>query len=126
MHARKLYMLHYRRHEGVLSVTYSIRLTFKSVIQKAVNKNRSVGSNAHCRRHIFFQIFTVVNDLHTAAAKHVRGTHHNGISYIIRYSERILHSNRHTRLGHRYFELFHHCAELISILCKIYDRGRRA
>ena len=124
MHARQLYVLHHRRHKRMGAVADGIRLTFRGMIQKPVDQDGPVGSNAHRRFHVSGEICVVIHYLHASAAQHIGGTNHNGITYGMRNIQRLLHRGRHTGFRHGNLKLLHHGAEPVPVLRQI-DNGRR-
>ena len=113
-------MLHYGRNKYMLAITYCISLTFKSVIKKTVDKDRSVRRYAYGSRHINLHMLIIMNDLHSAASENIRRTNHYGITDLPCALKCLFHIYCHSRLRHRNIKLIHHLPEQIPVFGKIY------
>ena len=124
VNAGQLDMLHHCWNKRMGAVADGIRLALQGMIQEPVDKDRSVRGNAHCSLHISYHALIIIDHFHTPTAEYIGRTYHYRITDLCCDCQSILDGNRHSGLRHGNLQLVHHCAEQVSVLCKI-DHCRR-
>ena len=114
-----LVVFHDRRHVGIRAIRDGICFCFKSILEVAVNEDRSVRGYIHCAANIIAQHFLVVRDLHATSAEHVWRPCHERIADALRNGQRLLKVGGHVALRPGDADSLHHLAESVPVFRKI-------
>ena len=116
MDTGKFHVFHHGRDVNVFATAQSVGFAFQSVVEEAVDKERTVRGHAHGLRHVFAEHVLVVDDFHAAAAKHeARADHHRVATDLLDASEGFVDVRGHAAFRHRDAELVHHLAEQVAV-----------
>ena len=112
----KFHVFHHGRDVNVFAIAQSVGFAFQSVVEEAVDEERTVRGHAHGLRHVFAEHVFVVDDFHAAAAKHeARADHHRVAADLLDASEGFVDVRGHAAFRHRDAELVHHLAEQVTV-----------
>ena len=112
----KFHVFHHGRDVNVFAVGEGVGFAFQSVVEEAVDEERTVRGHAHGLRHVFAEHVLVVDDFHAAAAKHeARADHHRVAADLLDASEGFVDVRGHAAFRHRDAELVHHLAEQVAV-----------
>jgi len=112
----KFHVFHHGRDVNVFAVREGVGFAFKSVVEEAVDEERTIRGHAHGLRHVFAEHGFVVDDFHAAAAKHeARADHHRVTTNLLDASEGFVDVRGHAAFRHRDAELVHHLAEQVAV-----------
>ena len=112
----KFHVFHHGRDVNVFAIAQSVGFAFQSVVEEAVDEERTIRGHAHGLRHVFAEHVLVVDDFHAAAAKHeARADHHRVAADLLDASEGFVDVRGHAAFRHRDAELVHHLAEQIAV-----------
>ena len=116
----KLHVFHHGRDVDVFAVREGVGFAFESVVEEAVDEERTVRGHAHGLGNIFAKHVLVVDDFHAAAAKHeARADHHRVAANLLDASEGFVDVRGHAAFRHRDAELVHHLAEQVTVFGNI-------
>ena len=116
MDTGKFHVFHHGRDVNVFAIAQSVGFAFESVVEKAVDEERTVRGHANSLRHVFAEHVLVVDDCHAAAAKHeARADHHRVATDLLDASEGFVDVRGHAAFRHRDAELVHHLAEQVAV-----------
>ena len=90
MHACLLDVLHDAANQHPLAVADRVHVHFDRVVQEAVQQHRRVVGDRDGGLEVALEVDLVVDDLHCAAAQHIRRTHHQRIAEAGRFLDRLL------------------------------------
>ena len=112
----KFHVFHHGRDVNVFAVREGVGFAFQSVVEEAVDEERTVRGHAHGLRHVFAEHVFVVDDFHAAAAEHeTRADHHRVAADLLDASEGFVNVGGHAAFRHRDAELVHHLAEQVAV-----------
>lgn len=112
----KFHVFHHGRDVNVFAVREGIGFAFQSVVEEAVDEERTVRGHAHGLRHVFSEHVFVVDDFHAATAKHeTRADHHRVATDLLDASEGFVDVRGHAAFRHGDFQLVHHLAEQVAV-----------
>ena len=112
----KFDVFHHGRDVNVFTVGEGVGFAFQSVVEEAVDEERTVRGHAHGLGHVFAKHVFVVDDFHAAAAKHeARANHHRVATDLLDASEGFVDVRGHAAFRHRDAELVHHLAEQVAV-----------
>ena len=112
----KFHVFHHGRDVNVFAVGEGVGFAFESVVEEAVDEERTVRCHAHGLRHVFAEHVFVVNHFHAAATEHKTRTNHDGVTAnLLHHREGFVNVCSHARFRHRDFQLVHHLAEQIAV-----------
>ena len=112
----KFNVFHHGRDVNVFAVGEGVGFAFESVVEEAVDEERTVRGHADSLRHVFAEHVFVVDDFHAAAAKHeARADHHRVATDLLDASEGFVDIGGHAAFRHRDAELVHHLAEQVAV-----------
>ncbi len=112
----KFHVFHHGRDVNVFAVREGVGFAFQSVVEEAVDEERTIRGHAHGLRHVFAEHVFVVDDFHAAAAKHeARADHHRVATDLLDASEGFVDVRGHAAFRHRDAELVHHLAEQVAV-----------
>ena len=120
MDTGKFHVFHHGRDVNVFAIAQSVGFAFQSVVEEAVDEERTVRGHAHGLRHVFAEHVLVVDDFHAAAAKHeARADHHRVAADLLDTGEGFVDVRGHAAFRHRDAELVHHLAEQVAVFSDI-------
>ena len=119
-------MLHDRRDIGFFTVADRVCFALECMVQEAIDQDRAVGRNAYGSVHVADEVLVVVDHFHTASAKHVGRTHHDGVADAMRDRESVIYRNGHVGFRHGNAQLVHHGAETVTVFGEVDDLGAGA
>ena len=112
----KFHVFHHGRNVNVFAIREGVGFAFQSVVEEAVDEERTIRGHAHGLRHVFAEHVFVVDDFHAAAAKHeARANHHRVATDLLDASEGFVDVRGHAAFRHRDAELVHHLAEQVAV-----------
>ena len=112
----KFHVFHHGRDVNVFAVGEGVGFAFESVVEEAVDEERTVRGHADSLGHVFAEHVLVVDDFHAAAAKHeARTDHHRVATDLLDASEGFVDAGGHAAFRHRDAELVHHLAEQVAV-----------
>ena len=112
----KFHVFHHGRDVNVFAVGEGVGFAFESVVEEAVDEERTVRGHADSLGHVFAEHVLVVDDFHAAAAKHeARTDHHRVATDLLDASEGFVDVRGHAAFRHRDAELVHHLAEQVAV-----------
>ena len=85
VNAGLLDMLHDAADPDFVAVTHSVNVHFHRVIQEPIKEHRAVVAHLDRLTHVGLEILPAVDDIHRAAAKHVRRTHNKRVPDFVRH-----------------------------------------
>ena len=116
MDTGKFHVFHHGRDVNVFAVGEGVGFAFESVVEEAVDEERTVRGHADSLGHVFAEHVLVVDDFHAAAAKHeARTDHHRVATDLLDASEGFVDAGGHAAFRHRDAELVHHLAEQVAV-----------
>ena len=96
MDARVFDVLHDRADDDAIAVGNRVHVTFKGVLEEAIDEHRPLLRDPRRRREVLLERMGVVDDLHRSTAEHVRRPYQNGIPDAFGGSERFGDARRRT------------------------------
>ena len=112
----KFHVFHHGRDVNVFTVGEGVGFAFESVVEEAVDEERTIRGHADGLRHVFAEHVLVVDDFHAAAAMHeARADHHRIATDLLDASEGFVDVRGHAAFRHRDAELVHHLAEQVAV-----------
>ena len=112
----KFDVFHHGRDVNVFTVGEGVGFAFESVVEEAVDEERTIRGHAHSLRHVFAEHVFVIDDFHAAAAKHeARADHHRVATDLLDASEGFVDVRGHAAFRHRDAEPVHHLAEQVAV-----------
>ena len=126
MHARLLDVLHDAADHDVLAVAERVDVDLDRVVQEAVEQHRRIVRHLDRLAHVALEIAAVVDDLHRAAAEHVRRPHDERIADLVGGADRRGLGARGAIRRLPQLEAMQHLLEALAVLGHVDHVGRRA
>ena len=112
----KFDVFHHGRDVNVFAVGEGVGFAFESIVEEAVDEERTIRGHADSLRHVFAEHVFVIDDFHAAAAKHeARADHHRVATDLLDASEGFVDVRGHAAFRHRDAEPVHHLAEQVAV-----------
>ena len=126
MDAGVLDMLHDAADDDRLAVGDRVDVDLDRALQVAIDQQRMALARQQRVRDVAAEVGLVGDDLHRAAAEHIRGANQDRIADCVGGSDRIVEAAHEHALGLSQPELVHQLIEALAILGAIDCIGRRA
>ena len=116
----KFHVFHHGRDINVFAVGEGVGFAFQSVVEEAVDEERTVRGHTHGLGNVFAEHVLVIDDFHAATAKHeARANHHRVATDLLDTGESFVNVRGHAAFRHRDAELVHHLAEQVAVFSDI-------
>ena len=118
-----LNVLHDAAQVQLLAVEQGVHVNLDGVLKELVNQSRLGGRNLGSVLQVAGQVSLVVDNLHAAAAQHVRGANQNRVTDLVGDALSALEGERGAVLGRNQAALLQHAGELAAVLGQVDGLG---